>query len=114
GGWLTTRGGGSPQNERIARGPVPASTVCRYRRTNLSAVENQRAPDRVGRTFLVPSFTYKAGRSVSVRAAAISMPTPAIKPSSATPRKAVGRNAKKPDAVAAAASIIGPPTRCPV
>ena len=55
-----------------------------------------------------------AGRKPSVQAKAISMPTPAISPSSATPRKSVGTKARKPQAVAAAATSICGPTRAAV
>lgn len=46
----------------------------------------------------------RAGRKVMVKAKATSMPTPAISPSSATPAKLVGTKAKKPAAMATAAS----------
>ncbi len=50
-----------------------------------------------------------AGSTVSVQAKAISMPTPAISPSCATPAKAVGVKARNPAAVASAATRIWPP-----
>ena len=50
-----------------------------------------------------------AGSTVMVVSKAISMPTPAISPSSETPRKSVGRNEKKAAATAAAARVKGIP-----
>ena len=50
-----------------------------------------------------------AGRNPTVQAKAISMPTPAINPSSATPEKSVGTNARNPAAVARAATRIWSP-----
>ena len=50
-----------------------------------------------------------AGSTVIVVEKAISMPRPAISPSSESPRKPVGKNEKKAHAVAAAASAKGMP-----
>ncbi len=44
-----------------------------------------------------------------VQMKAMNMPTPAMTPSSATPMKGVGEKARKPQAVAVAASAICPP-----
>ena len=55
-----------------------------------------------------------AGSRLSVAANAISMPTPAISPSCATPEKLVGTKARNPAEVAAAATIICTPERCAV
>ena len=52
-----------------------------------------------------------AGRKIIVQPKAISIPAPAIRPSSATPAKSVGTNARNPAAVAAAATRICPPAR---
>ena len=52
-----------------------------------------------------------AGRKVIVQRNAISMPVPAISPSSATPLNAVGTNARNPAAVASAATSMAPPAR---
>ena len=48
-----------------------------------------------------------AGKNQSVQKNAISMPQPAIRPSSATPEKSVGTNAKNPAAVASTTMFIG-------
>ncbi len=52
-----------------------------------------------------------AGRKVIVQTKAISMPAPAISPSSATPMKLVGTKARNPAEVAGAATRIWLPTR---
>ncbi len=52
-----------------------------------------------------------AGSKVRLATKAISMPAPAISPSSETPRNSVGRNEKKPSAVVTAAKVSAPPTR---
>ena len=52
-----------------------------------------------------------AGRKPIVQANAINMPTPAIRPSSATPEKSVGTKPRKPAAVATAATRICTPVR---
>ena len=55
----------------------------------------------------------RAGNNVMLVRNAISMPKPAIRPSSDSPRYAVGRKARKPAAVASAASVSGAPARRP-
>ena len=52
-----------------------------------------------------------AGRKVMVQAKAISMPTPAIRPSSATPENAVGTKARNPAAVASDGTRICAPVQ---
>ena len=85
----------------------------RPRRRATSRIERRR-PRRSRPRALSPRGRHRviaAGRKAIVQTKAISMPTPAISPSSATPAKLVGTKARKPAAVAAAATRIWPPTR---
>ena len=103
------RNGAATIPDAVSR-PNTIKISSRYRATSGSSGTAQAKPT----TLFSPrgrNRVMAAGRKQTVQVNAISMPTPAIRPSSATPMKAVGTKARKPAAVARAATRIWRATR---